>query len=60
MSGPASNLKYVVHPDASPANRFGLDYAQESKSMPELPVSIIDVHTHIGGLEAVRIYKRAS
>ena len=60
MSCPASDLKFVVHPNASPSNRFGLDYARESKTLPEPPVSIIDVHSHIGGLKAVLIYKRAA
>jgi hypothetical protein len=42
------------------ANRLGLDYAKEAVKMPAPPAPIIDVHSHIGGNEAARIYKRAA
>jgi hypothetical protein len=44
----------------SPANRLGLDYAAEASRMPAPPAPIIDVHTHINGLEAVEIYRQAA
>jgi hypothetical protein len=45
---------------ASPANRFGLDYEAEAERLGPPPVPITDVHTHIGGAEAAKIYKRAA
>ena len=47
-------------PTASPANRLGLDYAAEAAALPAPPAPIIDVHSHINGLEAVKIYRRAA
>ena len=47
-------------PGAGPANRLGLDYAAEAASLPAPPAPIIDVHSHINGLEAVEIYRRAA
>jgi hypothetical protein len=44
----------------SPANRLGLDYAAEAASLPRPPAPIIDVHSHINGLEAVKIYRQAA
>ncbi len=42
------------------SNRLGLDYATEAIGMPTLRTPIIDVHSHIGGEQAARIYKRAA
>ena len=39
------------------SNRFGLDYAAEASSFGKAPQPIIDVHSHINGKEASRIYK---
>lgn len=48
-------------PDApSPANRLRLDYAAEAARLGAPPVPIIDVHSHINGLEAVAIYRAAA
>jgi hypothetical protein len=44
----------------SPANRLGLDYAAEARRLGPPPTPIIDVHTHIGGEGAAKIYKRAA
>ena len=48
---------------AAPAtanNRLQLDYTSCASQLPEPPRPIIDVHTHIGGDEAARLYKRAA
>ena len=42
------------------ANRLGLDYAAEASRLPPPPASIIDVHSHINGREAARIYRRVA
>ena len=44
----------------NPSNRFGLDYEAEASTFPPPPVPIIDVHTHINGLNAARVYKKAA
>jgi hypothetical protein len=44
----------------TPANRLGLDYAAEAARLPAPPSPMIDVHTHINGAEAARIYRRAA
>jgi hypothetical protein len=46
-------------PTPTPANRLGLDYEAEASRMPA-PVPIIDVHSHINGLEAAKVYRRAA
>jgi hypothetical protein len=46
----------------NPSNRLGLDYAAEAARLP-LPAGlggIVDVHTHINGERAARIYQRAA
>jgi hypothetical protein len=43
-----------------PANRLGLDYVAEASGLPALPTGIIDVHTHINGTAAARIYGQAA
>jgi hypothetical protein len=42
------------------ANRLGLNYAAESERFQKLDYPIIDVHSHINGLEAVRLYRQAA
>jgi len=42
------------------SNRPGLDYAREATYFSALPQPIIDVHTHIGGGQAARIFARAA
>jgi len=42
------------------SNRFGLDYAAEASSLASLPYPIIDVHSHINGLNAAKLYLRAA
>lgn len=42
------------------ANRLGLDYLTEAKTMPALRTPIIDVHTHIGDDRAARLYQRVA
>jgi hypothetical protein len=44
----------------NPSNRLGLDYEVEASKFPPPPVPIIDVHTHVNGLNAARIYKKAA
>ena len=44
---------------ASPANRFGLDYAAEALRLGDPPTPIIDCHSHINGARAARVYARA-
>jgi len=46
----------VGKPAPTAANRLGLDYEAESTRMPPIEGGIIDVHTHIGGTEAARIF----
>jgi hypothetical protein len=53
-SSPATNL------GPSPANRLGLDYEAEAARFPAPPAPIIDVHSHINGAEAARIYDRVA
>ena len=44
----------------NPSNLRGLDYERESQIMPSPPCPIIDVHTHINGADAARLYRRAA
>jgi hypothetical protein len=44
----------------NPANRLGLDYAAEAGRLGSPPAPMIDVHTHVNGPEAARIYKRVA
>lgn len=44
----------------NPANRLGLDYLAEAKRFPDRRTAIIDVHTHLNGPRAVRLYRRAA
>ncbi|RLS91204.1 MAG: hypothetical protein DWI10_06855 [Planctomycetota bacterium] len=53
-------LSLPVAPTAlrhDPSNRLGLDYANEAPRFPKLGYGIIDVHTHINGLEASAIWR---
>jgi hypothetical protein len=43
-----------------PANRLGLDYVAEAAGLPASPTGIIDVHAHINGAAAAKIYGRAA
>ncbi|MHC5022529.1 MAG: amidohydrolase family protein [Planctomycetota bacterium] len=43
-----------------PASRLDLSYEQEARRLGPPPAPIIDVHTHLGGLAAARIYQRAA
>ncbi|TVQ31082.1 MAG: hypothetical protein EA376_10880 [Phycisphaeraceae bacterium] len=43
----------------TPANRLGLDYRAEASRLGPAPAPIIDVHTHINGVAAARIYREA-
>lgn len=49
-----------VHERINPSNRFGLDYAAEAANFPPPPAPIIDVHTHINGVNAAKVYKSAA
>lgn len=42
------------------ANRLGLDYLKEAAGFAHFPFPIIDSHTHINGLGAVKLYKKAA
>jgi hypothetical protein len=44
----------------TPANRLGLDYASEASRLQDFPAGIIDVHTHINGIRAAAVYKKAA
>lgn len=44
----------------TPNNRLSLDYNSCAAALPPLPCPIIDVHSHIGGDQAARIYQRAA
>jgi hypothetical protein len=44
---------------ARPANMLQLDYAHEAQRMGPPPAPIIDVHTHIHGAQATRLYAQA-
>jgi hypothetical protein len=55
MSAPATKLK-SVRCSSSPANRLSLDYAAEAAALGPPVAPIIDVHAHIHGVDAARIY----
>lgn len=48
----------------TPANRLGIDYAAEAKRFPVASglgdLRLIDMHTHVNGREAARIFGRAA
>ncbi len=58
---PASSIAQPqrVRP-VNPSNRFGLDYEALAANFPERDKPIVDAHTHIGGLEAAKIFRRAA
>src|SRR6266850_7276967 len=58
MNSPSTALQQSTR--INPSNRLGLDYAAEAKSFPRLPYPITDVHTHINGEHAARLYKDAA
>ena len=43
-----------------PANRLGLDYLNEAVRLGPPPVGITDVHTHINGEQAAKVYREAA
>ena len=43
----------------NPSNRFSLDYRDEARSFPSLPVGIIDAHTHVNGGRAAALMREA-
>ncbi len=45
---------------ATPANRLGLDYVAEAAKLPTPSGGIIDVHTHINGTDAARLFQRVA
>jgi hypothetical protein len=60
VSAEAMGTPTASRPATGPANRLGLDYAAEARRFPSPPAQIIDVHTHISGVEAARVYRRAA
>jgi hypothetical protein len=44
---------------STPSNRLGLDYRAEGARLGAPPVPIVDVHTHVNGREASRIFVEA-
>ena len=40
----------------SASNRIGLDYRAESQDLLEMPTPLIDVHSHINGEDAARVF----
>ncbi len=42
----------------TPANRLGLDYAQESKVLGKPMCPIVDAHAHINGKRAAMVYRK--
>jgi hypothetical protein len=47
-------------PAPSPHNLRGLDYAEQARRLGPPVVPIVDIHTHIHGEQATRIYQRAA
>ncbi len=53
--------EFAYHPRmiaATPANRLGLDYVAEAANFPAPAGGIIDVHTHLNGADAARLFQR--
>lgn len=44
----------------SAANLFGLDYREEAARLPRPPVPITDIHLHVNGPRACRVYEEVS
>ncbi|MFQ5492274.1 MAG: amidohydrolase family protein, partial [Phycisphaerae bacterium] len=44
----------------NPANRLGLDYADQARHFARHPYPIIDAHAHIVGRQAAQVYQRAA
>ena len=40
----------------APSNRLGLDYLAEAPAFPSLGYGIVDIHSHINGIEAARLW----
>lgn len=58
MSEPAHGTAPGPARPVSAANRFGLDYAAEAARFAPMP--LIDIHAHINGEGAARVYERAA
>jgi hypothetical protein len=56
---PATKLKPIASA-RTPANRLSLDYEAESQALGPPPAPIIDVHAHIVGPAAARVYGRVA
>ena len=41
----------------APSNRLGIDYRQAATELASPPARIIDVHAHLGGEDAIEIYR---
>ncbi|MHC5002904.1 MAG: amidohydrolase family protein [Planctomycetota bacterium] len=55
MSAPATRLK-PIRSAGTAANLLGLDYLAEAVAMGPPPTPMIDVHSHINGRHAARLY----
>jgi len=51
MPSPPSELLH------DPSNRLGLDYMAEARSLPSLGYGIVDIHSHINGLDASALWE---
>ncbi|MEM9372693.1 MAG: hypothetical protein AAGA55_03535 [Planctomycetota bacterium] len=51
------NAQYQVSIDATPANRFGLDYRAEARRIGPPVCPIVDAHAHINGARASAVYR---
>jgi len=49
-----------VQPAINASNRFGLDYRSQAPEFQDLPIPIVDVHSHLSGESAAKIYRRAA
>ncbi len=58
MSRPATSSPAPARPRTQ-ANRLGLDYRAEARRLGPPVAPIIDIHTHINGARAARIYREA-
>ncbi|MBX3372684.1 MAG: hypothetical protein KF817_02530 [Phycisphaeraceae bacterium] len=58
MSRSAAHFATAGRRRITAANRHGLDYAAEASAFPVVPGGIVDVHTHVNGVDAARIFRR--
>ncbi|MCO6429577.1 MAG: amidohydrolase family protein [Deltaproteobacteria bacterium] len=47
-------------PEINPANRHELDYHDEAARLAKLNFPIVDVHTHVNGSDAVKVYSQVA